>query len=98
MSDNRNAGERIGEGLVRIRAMTQNQVDHVLKIQDGGDKRLFGEIAIELGFLKEADVERVLELQRKGRPLIGEILVQMDLLDRPELERQLEAFLGSGTS
>ena len=61
MSDNRNVGERIGEGLVRIRAMTQNQVDHVLKIQDGGDKRLFGEIAIEFGYIDDQAIKAYLD-------------------------------------
>jgi len=61
MSDNRNAGERIGEGLVRIRAMTQDQVDHVLKIQDGGDKRLFGEIAIEFGYIDDQAIKAYLD-------------------------------------
>jgi len=61
MSDNRNVGERIGEGLVRIKAMTQDQVDHVLKIQDGGDKRLFGEIAIELGYIDDQAIKAYLD-------------------------------------
>jgi len=61
MSDNRNVGERIGEGLVRIKAMTQDQVDHVLKIQDGGDKRLFGEIAIEFGYIDDQAIKAYLD-------------------------------------
>jgi hypothetical protein len=49
--------EKIGEGLVRIGAMTDAQVNDVLKRQKQGDKRLFGEIAVELGYV---DVEAII--------------------------------------
>jgi hypothetical protein len=49
--------EKIGEGLMRIGAMTKEQVDEVLKLQKNGDKRLFGEIAVDLGFV---DVEAII--------------------------------------
>jgi hypothetical protein len=49
--------EKIGEGLVRIGAMTDAQVNDVLTRQKQGDKRLFGEIAVELGYV---DVEAII--------------------------------------
>lgn len=49
--------ERIGEGLIRIGAMNQSQVTYVLKRQKDGDDRLFGEIAVELGYV---DVDALL--------------------------------------
>ena len=45
--------ERIGDGLVRIAAMSEEQRDSVLKMQDNGDERMFGEIAIDLGFIDD---------------------------------------------
>ena len=45
--------ERIGDGLVRIGAMTDEQREKVLDMQDKGDNRLFGEIAVELGFIND---------------------------------------------
>lgn len=44
--------ERIGEGLVRRGALQSAQVDEILTIQKNGDKRLFGEIALDLGYIK----------------------------------------------
>jgi len=38
--------ERIGDNLVKIGAMTKDQVNDVLLRQKDGDTRLFGEIAI----------------------------------------------------
>lgn len=49
--------EKIGEGLIRIGAMTALQVEEVLKNQRNGDNRLFGEIAVELGFV---DIQAVI--------------------------------------
>ena len=43
--------ERIGEGLIRIGAIKKDQVDNVLKLQNEGDDRLFGEIAVDLGYV-----------------------------------------------
>jgi len=53
--------ERIGEGLIRIGAMTAAQVEQVLALQEGGDERLFGEIAIEKGFIDDDAIKRYLE-------------------------------------
>ena len=45
--------ERIGDGLIRIGAMTEEQRDKVLNLQTEGDERMFGEIAIELGIIDD---------------------------------------------
>ena len=45
--------DRIGDNLVKIGAMTQEQVDDVLRRQKNGDSRLFGEIAIELEYIDD---------------------------------------------
>jgi hypothetical protein len=52
--------EKIGEALVRIGAMKSYQVDDVLRLQNGGDRRLFGEIAIELGYIDDQAVRKYL--------------------------------------
>ena len=43
--------QRIGEFLVSIGAMSAKQVTTVINHQQQGDERLFGEIAMELGYL-----------------------------------------------
>ena len=45
--------ERIGETLVRIGAIKPYQVEDVLRAQKAGDNRLFGEIAIECGYIND---------------------------------------------
>ncbi len=53
--------ERIGEGLVRIGAMTEEQREKVLKLQEEGDARLFGEIAVDLGFINDEAIMNYIE-------------------------------------
>jgi hypothetical protein len=60
---------RIGEFLVKIGAMNTDQVEHVLSLQKGGDTRIFGEIALELGFLNDDAIKRYvdhLEVNKEG--------------------------------
>jgi hypothetical protein len=56
--------ERIGEALVRIGAMSTEQVDQVLEIQQDGDSRLFGEIAIEKGFINDKAIKAYLDARK----------------------------------
>lgn len=58
--------EKIGEGLVRIGALSQQQCERVLALQNGGDKRLFGEIAITLGYIQFDVLIKYLSSQKGG--------------------------------
>jgi hypothetical protein len=53
--------DRIGEFLIKIGVMTQQQVDHVLQLQARGDKRIFGEIALELSYLNDDAIKRYVD-------------------------------------
>ena len=58
--------ERIGEYLVGIGAMSATQVTVVINHQQTGDERLFGEIAMELGYLADNEpIDKFLEYQEK---------------------------------
>ena len=52
---------RIGGALVSIGAMKAWQVEDVLLAQRKGDARLFGEIAIALGYIDDAALQRYVE-------------------------------------
>lgn len=56
--------ERIGEGLIRIGAMTKLQVHEVLQRQKNGDTRMFGEIAIDLGYINDEALRAYLKIKR----------------------------------
>ena len=61
--------EKIGQGLVRIGEMTQEEVDQVLQKQKEGDTRLFGEIAVEMGIVDLLAVIRYIEQQDGVSPV-----------------------------
>jgi hypothetical protein len=54
-------GGKIGEGLVKMGEMTPEQVKRVLQKQVEGDTHLFGEIAVNLGYIDLDVVIRYLE-------------------------------------
>ena len=55
--------EMIGQGLVRIGALTEGQVAEVLIQQrtESSVDRLFGEVAVELGFVTDEAINSYLE-------------------------------------
>ena len=57
--------ERIGDFLVKIGAMTQEQVKSVLHLQEMGNKQRFGEIALALGYLNDDAIKRYLDYIEK---------------------------------
>ena len=52
---------RIGDGLVRMGEMTEEQVQLVLRSQRDGDSRLFGEIAVDMDIIDIGSVIRYME-------------------------------------
>ncbi len=46
---------------MRIGAMTQAQVDEVLRKQELGDKRRFGDIALELGYVHDDSIKHYVD-------------------------------------
>jgi hypothetical protein len=55
--------EKIGEGLIRIGAISRAQVEDILCRQRGGDNRLFGEIACELGYVNDEAIQSYLDIK-----------------------------------
>lgn len=61
LDDGTHAGLRVGEFLVSIGAMTEKQVEEVLAEQEKAPEKLFGQIAIEMGFIDDSAINRYLE-------------------------------------
>jgi hypothetical protein len=59
--------ERIGDFLLRIGAMNVHQVEEVLSIQrEDEEPRMFGEIAVELGYIDDAALQKYIEQKAVG--------------------------------
>lgn len=50
----------IGEFLVSINAITEAQCQEILAVQDKEPEKLFGEIAIELGYINDDAIDKYL--------------------------------------
>jgi hypothetical protein len=61
------AEERIGEILVRIGALTPEQVEAILKQQKKEPDKIFGVIAIELGYINDEAIRKYVEEKEKKR-------------------------------
>ena len=58
-------GELIGQGLVKARLLSSAQVEQILGIQRRDDERLFGEIAVDLGYTEDHMIRDYLESRRR---------------------------------
>jgi len=52
---------KIGEFLISIGVLTEEEVEFVLGAQKAGDSRRFGEIAISLRFMEDSSINRYAE-------------------------------------
>jgi len=55
------ANEKIGDFLVRIGALTPEQVNDILKKQEQEPHKLFGIIAIELGYVNDEAIHQYIK-------------------------------------
>jgi hypothetical protein len=58
--------DTIGGFLLSIGAMKSWQVEDVLLAQKSGDTRIFGEIAIALGYIDDTVLQRYVEARARG--------------------------------
>lgn len=59
--------DRIGEFLVKIKAITPEQVQAVLHLQELGDTRRFGELALLLGYISDDAIKRYVDYLEKQK-------------------------------
>ena len=81
----------IGALALKNKILTMKQVMTVLNQQCDTNK-LFGEMSVQLGFMREKDVADLLEEQRKLCPPIGEVLLKLERIDAKTLDRELTGY------
>ena len=59
----------LGEMMVKLNMLSREQLEHILRVQSeaADDRKLFGQIAVELGYVSAPMVESALRLQARGR-------------------------------
>ncbi len=84
----------LGVLAVQEKFLDNSQLCAVLDYQRLEGKGLFGEIAIELGFLSKDDVDTLLDMQKGKHIRIGEVLVLFGAVTRKDMEEALKEFHG----
>jgi len=71
--------EGIGMILVHMNAITPGQVKQVIEKQRSQtvNQKLWGECALDLGFVTREDLENAVKLQRNSSEVLGQILVDL---------------------
>jgi len=85
----------IGVLAVQEGFLNDRQLCAVLDYQRLSGKGLFGEIAIELGFLSKDNVDTLLEMQEESHIRIGEVLILLGAITRKDMEKTLNEFNSS---
>lgn len=79
------SGNTIGAIALRMNRLTIDQVDDIINAQET-ESKLFGQIAIELGFIDKPELDRLLELQRFHWSFeLGELVFVRGDVDLPKL-------------
>ncbi|MDA8428470.1 MAG: GspE/PulE family protein [Geobacteraceae bacterium] len=79
---------RIGELLILNKLITSEQFEQSLEMQQLNPEQPIGQILCQMGFLKNKDLEYVLDHNNKRRKL-GEILVSLNLINEERLKNAL---------
>ena len=82
----------IGVLAVQENFLDDRQLCVVLDYQRLRGKGLFGEIAMELGFLSKDDVDTLLEMQDESHIRISEVLILLGAVTREDMEKALKEF------
>lgn len=81
-----------GRIALRTRKLTVKQTSEILSYQATHPDERFGEIAVKLSYMTEAEVTEILALQRKSMLTIEEIIVSEGFLTRAQLDRWKRAY------
>jgi len=81
----------IGRLAMDLRYMSVRQVMDTLFTQ-GDSKKLFGEIAVELGFMTSEDLSKLLHSQENELIGLGDILIKMNIIDAHQYDIFLSEF------
>jgi hypothetical protein len=84
----------LGVLAVQEKHLNERQLYDILDCQRerGG---LFGEIAIELGFITRVGVDALLKMQSENHIRIGEVLILFGAISREDMESELQGFHAS---
>jgi hypothetical protein len=95
----RRARVPLGKLALELKLLNVRHIWNILKAQANLAEPLrFGEVAVSLGFLDEAQIRTLLQLQAKRVPGAAEFIVKCGFLTRSDADRYYAAFRAKNLS
>ena len=63
----KHSAHTLGELLIEVGIVTQDQLDNALEVQANGDDRPIGVLLVELGYVMSTEIDETLVLQKARR-------------------------------
>jgi len=88
----------IGQIALKSHLLSLKEVMEVLKIQADSigvplcSSKMFGDIAVEYGFLRKANLQILLNMQSSQQPKLGEVLIDAGVLSPARRDQLLSEF------
>lgn len=82
----------IGQLAMEEGVLSARQVFKILRCQSGIPHERFGEVAVGMGMMKPAELQRLLMIQWERKPPLDEVLAKLRILSRAQLEAELTAY------
>lgn len=97
LAEQRRLNDRLGEILVKKGAISPQELEYALAIQNSAKpdapilaRKKLGDLLVETGKLSQAQLESALEMQNLSQKKIGEILIEMGFVTQQDLESTLK--------
>jgi len=82
----------VGQLAMEEGVLSARQVFKVLHCQSGIPHERFGEVAVGMGMMKPAELQRLLMIQWERKPAFADVLVKLRILDPAQVEEELTAY------
>jgi hypothetical protein len=82
----------VGQLALEEGVLSARQVFKILHCQSGLPHERFGEVAVGMGMMRPAELQRLLMIQWQRKPALANVLVHLRILSQPQVDEELAAF------
>ncbi len=82
----------VGQLAMEEGVLSARQVFKILRCQSGLPHERFGEVAVGMGMMTSAELQRLLMIQWERKPAIADVLVSLRILSQARVDDELAAF------
>jgi hypothetical protein len=82
----------VGQLAMEEGVLSARQVFKILRCQSGLPHERFGEVAVGMGMVTPAELQRLLMIQWERKPPLADVLVKLRILSQAQVDHELAAF------